>query len=75
MSYVSFAHTLHAFLTGQRVLKTSTFVLPTSNMRQYLSASLQHLLPKSLLEKLGRRKLYALSYEEQQCRGEHFKLV
>ncbi len=44
-------------------------------MRRYLSASLQNLLPKSLLEKLNRRKLYVQSYEEQQSRGEYFKLV
>ena len=75
MSYASFAYTLHAFLTGERPLTTAALLAPTSNMRRYLSASLQHALPKSLLEKLSRRKLYVQSYEEQQSRGEYFKLV
>jgi hypothetical protein len=49
--------------------------MATNNMRRHLGASMETLLPKSLLEKLKKRKLYAQTYEEQQCRGDYFKLV
>ena len=66
---------LHGFLTGQRVLTTATFSAATGKMRASMRASMQDLLPKSLMEKLRRRKLFVRSYEEQQAQGEYFKLV
>ena len=57
------------------MLKTSGFVVSTAGMKQALHASVQSLLPKALLEKLRNRKLYVNSYEEQQARGDYFKLL
>jgi hypothetical protein len=57
------------------VLKTSGFVVSTAGMKQALHVSIQSLLPKALLEKLRNRKLYVNSYEEQQARGDYFKLL
>ncbi len=75
LSFASSAYALHEFLTGERVLKTSGLVVSTTGMKQALRASIQSLLPKTLLEKLRNRKLYVNSYEEQQARGDYFKLL
>ena len=75
LSFASTALAIHEYLTGERVLTTSGFAVSTARMKQTLHDSVQTFLPKSLLEKLRHRKLYVNSYEEQQARGDYFKLV
>jgi len=75
LSFASSALLLHDFFTGQRTLTTATFFAASGNMKRTLKASMQGLLPKSLLDKLQKRKLFVRSYEEQQAQGEYFKLV
>lgn len=75
LSFASFSFQLHSYLTGERALTSSSFFVPTGPMMRSLSGSMEKLLPKTLVEKLRRRKLFVHTYEEQQCRGEYFRMV
>ena len=75
LSFASFAWTLHKLLTGQEELSTAAFVLKTNHGRITLNREMESVLPKPLLEKLRKRKLFVRSYEEQQAHSQYFKLV
>jgi hypothetical protein len=75
LSFASFSFWLHNFLTGQQQLSTATFVLKTNHEKATLNRDMESVLPKLLLEKLRKRKLFVRSYEEQQAHSHYFKLV
>jgi hypothetical protein len=54
---------------------TAGFFYETNEAKATLRREVQSVIPKPLLEKLRRRKLFVRTYEEQQLHSQHVKLV